>query len=143
MISLNQRGNTAVELSLLLPVWLVVLTGIIDIGGALFVSHRLNDIARDTARRAATLPNFTPTDISVNTFVANELAKINSLAADSYVLEGPLDVAGDGSVDLMVRVTVNGTYGFSFIRVIGVNQVNLSETVTMRFEWQEDQVAAP
>ena len=47
----NQRGATAVEFALTLPILMVVLTGIIQMGGVFFLKNNMMSVADDTARR--------------------------------------------------------------------------------------------
>jgi Flp pilus assembly protein TadG len=46
------RGQTLVEFALILPVFLLVLMGILDLGRAVYYSSTLNNAAREAARQA-------------------------------------------------------------------------------------------
>ncbi len=47
----DQRGATAVEMALTLPVLIITLTGIIQMGGVFFLQNNMMSVAHDTARR--------------------------------------------------------------------------------------------
>jgi len=47
----RSRGQTLVEFALILPVFLLVLMGIMDLGRAVYYSSTLSNAARETARR--------------------------------------------------------------------------------------------
>ncbi len=49
----SERGVAAVEFALVLPIVLLVLSGIIQFGFVLFLQSHVADVARETARRAA------------------------------------------------------------------------------------------
>src|SRR5262245_38890635 len=49
----DERGASAVEFALVLPVLVMLLLGVIQYGSLFLVQTRMNDAARDTARRLA------------------------------------------------------------------------------------------
>jgi hypothetical protein len=46
----ERRGQTLVEFALILPVFLLILMGIMDLGRAVYYSSTLSNVARETAR---------------------------------------------------------------------------------------------
>lgn len=60
----RERGAAAVELALLLPVFLLVIAGIVDFGRALFTQITLTNAAREGAR-AAVVSTMSPADIKL------------------------------------------------------------------------------
>ena len=59
---MRERGQSLVELALLLPVLLIILLGLLDLGRAYYVSVALEDMAAEGAAFAAVQPN--PGDLS-------------------------------------------------------------------------------
>ncbi len=49
----DESGVAAVEFAIILPVLIVMLTGIIQLGGILFIQNHMGDVARETARNLA------------------------------------------------------------------------------------------
>ena len=47
------RGAAAVEMAFVIPVLVLFLTGIVQLGWLLFLQNNMGDVARDTARRLA------------------------------------------------------------------------------------------
>lgn len=46
----DRRGQTLVEFALILPIFLLILMGILDLGRAVYYSSTLSNVARETAR---------------------------------------------------------------------------------------------
>ena len=74
----NRRGQTLVEFALILPVFLLLLMGIMDLGRAVYYSSTLSNVARETARDG---------------IVDQTCANLNALAAQRAV--GMANVAVD------------------------------------------------
>ena len=49
----DESGVAAVEFAIILPILVVMLTGIIQLGGILFIQNQMGDVARQTARNLA------------------------------------------------------------------------------------------
>jgi Flp pilus assembly protein TadG len=52
----SDRGQTLVEFALIIPIVLLIMLGLFDLGRIVFVNNSLSDGARDGARHAATRP---------------------------------------------------------------------------------------
>lgn len=48
-----EKGGTAVEFAFLMPVFLLLLSGIVQFGLVMFVQNNMSHVARDTSRRLA------------------------------------------------------------------------------------------
>ena len=46
----DESGVAALEFAIILPVLVIMLTGIIQVGGILFIQNHMGDVARETAR---------------------------------------------------------------------------------------------
>ena len=52
----SERGQTLVEFGLIIPIVLLIMVGIFDLGRVVFINNSLSDGARDGARHATTDP---------------------------------------------------------------------------------------
>ena len=52
----SERGQAVVELALTLPIFMLIVFGMLDLGRAVYMSNNLAAIARDGARIATTRP---------------------------------------------------------------------------------------
>src|SRR6187551_2894242 len=52
----SERGQTLVEFGLIIPIVLLIMLGLFDIGRVVFINNSLSDGARDGARHASTRP---------------------------------------------------------------------------------------
>ncbi len=95
------RGNAMIELALLLPLLLLVLFGITEVGRAIATTATLNAAAREGARIAAvTAPNVA----AVNTRI-NEVLAAAAVTPSSITVEGPV-----GTSEQTVTVTVRSDF---------------------------------
>lgn len=113
-VAFGDRGATAVEFALLLPLLMLLLFGIIDFGRALNAQITITQAAREGARVAALTG---ATTSSVQTRTTQAAIGLNLSAAN--VPASGMDVcqSGDGRKNLNSQVTVN--YTFSFITPVG------------------------
>ncbi len=49
-----EDGAIAIEFALVAPIFILILTGIMELGAALFIQNNMVNVARDASRRAAT-----------------------------------------------------------------------------------------
>ena len=49
----NDSGVAAIEFAFIAPILILLLTGIIQFGGVLFIQHNMGEVARESARRVA------------------------------------------------------------------------------------------
>ena len=86
MASHGQRGTATVEFGLLLPVLLLIVSGIIEFGMALFDKAVITNASREGARAGIVLrvPAISATEITKETKRIPYLAKLKTYA---YVLE--------------------------------------------------------
>lgn len=129
----SRRGQSAVEMALILPVLLVVLMGIIEFSRALFTRSVLSNAAREGARYGIIHPtwatnadNADPDNIAART---KRLTTGLTQANLSVVVEFP---DGSGTVGNRLRVTVS--YPFRLILPFPVSAIVLRSSSTMRIE---------
>jgi Flp pilus assembly protein TadG len=94
----DQRGASAVEFALVAPLLIGLLLGIIQYGSLFLLQTRMNDTARDTARRLAVGDLATETE-------AEEYAE-SQLADWSATFAATAELPDPGEDDVLVRITV-------------------------------------
>jgi len=106
------KGQAIVEFSLLLPFLLLLVGG---------------------ARIAVTLPDLEAGDGRVSSTVKQKIPDISlfsNFKVSNTAPEGP-------TCGKEVTVTVDGTYNFTFMRIIGLTEIPLASKTRMRYEHQE------
>lgn len=94
-------GNAMIEMALLLPLLLLVLFGITEVGRAIATTATLNAAAREGARIAAV----TAPDVALVTTRVNEVLTAAAVTPSGITVEGPL-----GTAERTVRVTVRSNF---------------------------------
>lgn len=82
--SKKQRGQTLVEFALLIPIFLLLVVGFLDLGRAVYYFSAIHNAAREGARYAVVLDR---SDNSGN-FTADQIINIKTLARDKAVNVG-------------------------------------------------------
>ena len=136
------RGQSLVEFALALPLMILILAGVVDLGRAFYAYVGITNAAREGARFAATAPNNAS---GIRARVRKELENSNlSIADDSQIPSPTCNSYVDGSTSLGGSVscasaangdyvTVTVTYPFSFITgyIAGLSSITLSRAATM------------
>ncbi len=126
-------GSTIVEFALVLPLLMIIIGGVVELGLVFFVSHITQNAARDGTRLAATLPNLGANDPRV-------LALVKSKIPDSGLFSdfsgGVISTAPIGAgCAQVVTVTVSGDYNsFLLLHLVGLDSISLERFATMRYE---------
>jgi hypothetical protein len=131
-----RRGQTLVEFALILPVFLLILMGILDLGRAVYYSSTLSNVARETARDGIV----DQTCANLNAMAAQRAVGMTNVAVDiewldtgdeAFIADCPLlgselfeDFYGD-----LIHVTVDYDY-HAATPIIG----NLVGTIHMQAE---------
>jgi Flp pilus assembly protein TadG len=136
-------GQSMVEFALILPVFFLILAGIIDFGFMFYSRITVINAAREGARAAVTAidnPSGIPglVNSSVTTVANNlSLADLSDTATCVPFQQSTCDFAAGGQPDPMpgdaVMVTVHYTYHSFFTRLFGAN-FDLSSSVQMVIE---------
>jgi hypothetical protein len=136
----DARGQSVVELAVALPVFLLILLGVMDFGKALNYWITETQVSAEGARRAAV--NCAPTtggcgtgSASLQNYVKSQI-KIGELKNGASIC-----VSFDGTVDQKkvghpVKVTVSTSYNWlPFLeRFGGIGRITLRDSSTMRLE---------
>ena len=126
------RGQSILETAVVLPIIVFIFGGIVDFGFAFFISHTIQNAAREGARVAVTLPNLVTDDPRVISEVNDRLPNIGMFAPFNGGISNSPPTGAD--CDLEVTVTVTGTHEFLLLPLIGVNDIVMSPESTMRYE---------
>jgi len=129
----DQRGQAIVELALILPVFLLMVLGMIDLARAWNAKQVITDAAREAARRGVV-----DNPIVTQTYVEGVAESALSNAGFDYNLAtitatGVNAPTGD---PLQVDITYPYTFEFMsiFMNMIGGNTVTLTTSIVMRNE---------
>lgn len=122
----NQKGNAMIEFALILTMLIGILGGAVDFGLAFFVSHVVQNAAREGARLAVSQTTLTPG--AVETRVQERLPSFP-------IFDTFRDNITTTQQGCDISVSVNGTSPYFFLRVLGIFQpMAINRTVTMRYE---------
>lgn len=124
----EERGAAIVEFALVLPILLLVLWGIVDIGRAFYTLNTLASAVREGARAGAVMavrPDNSANTATIRTTVGNAFAPIGP----------PLDPAKVGVAvnDITRQVTVTATYDFAPLVLVGWT-FPITRAATFRWE---------
>ncbi len=146
----NQRGQSAVEFALALPVFLLTLIGIMDFGLGIYYYNTVSQLAREGARAAVVLqsssdwstPGNAPgvytsigTYAGTNTIVGRIAAQAGALDPNSTTVT--ISAPDGTSLNLNLPVSVEVDYPFSPVLAhwLGIaSTIDLSSQATMRIE---------
>lgn len=132
----RSRGQAIIEFTLLLPVIIIIVGGLTDLGLALYVSIGVQNAVREGARIAATIPN--PPGVGENDLTVKQAVKDRIPSAGQFVLssDSPSNTAAptDGTCQENVTVAATGTYNYMFLQYIGFTNMTISRSSTMRYE---------
>lgn len=138
----RRRGASAVEMALVLPVFLVVILGIIEFGRAMMVSNLITNAARQ-AGRMSTLEGTTNAEVTayINNFLSQSVGATGASASTTISIspaDGNADpeneIGNAGSGDL---ITIKVQVPFNDVALIPGSYLagrNLTATIMMQHE---------
>lgn len=141
--SIRRSGSAAVEFAVVLPLLMVLLTGIWEYGRMVQVTQILSNAAREGARQAAT---GNKTAAQVDTAVKNYLISAGITNTTGYTVTvynlrlSPDPQSGDPSDDptqslQMDQLRVNVTLPFNNVRWIFLNSISSVSTLSATADW--------
>jgi Flp pilus assembly protein TadG len=119
----TRRGQSLVEFALILPVLLLIMFGVVDLGRAFYISVVLSNVAREGARYAALNPTATATDI-------RQAALAEAGGAGVGLAEGNIDLTLPIERGKAFTVTVNYQFDLVMGFILG-SSIPLSQSTTM------------
>ncbi len=124
----DEAGAAAVEFAMILPILVLMLTGIIQVGMLMFVQNQMTNVARETSRRIAVGEL---TNAAAQQYARDSL--VFPSANFAVVITGP-DPASPNPKDITVDIRVPFSE-VSLVDIAGLFQSgNLRASVTMRQE---------
>ena len=128
MKRLNLRrsdGQAMTEFALILPIFMIIVAGLLGFGRVFFYWIQANHVANETARWAIVDRNPYPT--SLQTAAANSSS--SEFNSNTKVCITRL---GDKDVGAPLKVTV--AKPFSFVPILGIGKITIQASSTMRIE---------
>jgi hypothetical protein len=128
----RSRGQAIVEFTLMLPLLIMVIGGLTDVGLAYFVSLGLQNGVRAGARLAAV----GATKAQITAAIKDEIPKVGQ-----FILNEP--IPDPVRIDIPVTgcpgqrawtVSADGTYNYMFLRYIGFTTITIGRSATFRDE---------
>lgn len=128
----GQRGSVAVEFALVLPVFLLLLFAVVEMGSAWYYKQMLVSASREGARMASLLNDPTNGSAQVVTTVKSYLTQAGFPGSPSVSVTG-----ADGAAGTTVRVIASSNYQMPVLGQLvssGLANMTLSGTTVMRHE---------
>ena|SRR2546427_3791295 len=133
-ILLKNKGQTIVEVSLILPLLVILVGAAVDWGLAFFVSHVVQNAAREATRAAVTQTSITkpPIDATVQAVIPDSPLFSNFRDTSHINLTFP-----DGTCpNVKVTVTISAPFNFFFLRLFDFAPLTITRSSSMRWERQ-------
>ena len=123
----DQRGAAAVEFAFIMPILLLMFSGILQFGSVMFLENHMTNVAREASRRVA-VGELTEADAA--TMVQGALVNWGV----TYQVSIATVDAGDGNQDVTVAISLPLSDA-ALMDVLGLFETgNLSTSVSMRME---------
>lgn len=121
------RGQSLVEFALVLPVFLLLLIGVVEFGRAWMTRNILTGASREAVRIAAVQGNS-----------ASALSRANSILSSAGISGASVNISDDGAPYGTCSVTVSYSFPVSvagFLPGLGGSNFTLSSSTSMRKEF--------
>lgn len=130
------RGQSLIEFALVFPLLILIILGTFDFGLLFMTYHTVQNAGREGVRYAVVLRDLLDDDPRVINKVESLIpdGEIFSNFNDNITSTGVSDSACEANNDQEVTVTITGTYNFVFLRIIGINSIDITIPTTMRYE---------
>lgn len=138
----KSKGQTLVEVSLILPLLVILVGAAVDWGLGLFVSHVVHNAAREGVRAAVTQTS--TSKIAVEAQTQAQAVIPDSPLFSSFRNAANISVTPPSGTcpNLEVTVTISGPFNFAFLRLVNAfigafpASVQITRSSTMRWERQ-------
>ena len=132
---IKSKGQALVEMTLLLPLILLFVGGLTDVGLAFYVGTSMENAVREGARLAASGMS----SANVKTEVVNRVAAkglfTGGFTASGVTVTGPVTLSTSCTgAQTQVTVTASGIYNYMFLRLAGITSTTMARSESMRFE---------
>jgi Flp pilus assembly protein TadG len=117
----------------MLPVILIILAGLTDLGLAFFMGMRTQNAVREGARIASTITGLGANDSTIQNAVVNRILPVGGVYT---ITTGNVTNNAPTSADCTATITVTatGVYNYMFLRYIGFTNTQITRSTTMRYE---------
>jgi len=123
------RGQSVVEFTLLLPLLIILIGGLTDLGMAVVVAIGLQNAVHEGAREAANALNLSANDSRVTNAVIPKIPAITLFSNIAVTNTAP----SSANCDAEVTVTASGNFNYTILRYIGFTSTQISRSTTMRY----------
>src|SRR5215510_8770592 len=131
----KSRGQALVEMTLMLPIILVFVGGLTDVGLAFFVGTSMENAVREGARLRATGMSTANVQTEVKNRIAAKGMFTGGAGGITVSAPNPVPVTGTTCVgQTSVTVTASGTYNYMFLNLVGLPNTVMARSETMRYE---------
>lgn len=127
----SQKGQDLVEFALVIPVFLILLIGLFELGRMIYMKHNLDKATREAARAGAVMMDADQAELTADTVCRQVLDDLHM----------PADIKIDSKVSTMKSVDVvrvTATYAFQPMLTQGkfavIPGIDLTSNSTMRWE---------
>ena len=125
----GEEGQSLLEFALLLPVFLLMLAGIVEFGFMFLTAHTLQHATREGARYAITIEDLSANDSRVINFTDSFIPSVDLYSGFTTITNTAVTNCATSD---QVTVTISGSYNFVALNVLGLSSLNLSFPTTMR-----------
>ena len=134
-LKMKSRGQALVEMTLMLPIILVFVGGLTDVGLAFFVGTSMENAVREGARLKATGVSSATVQTAVVDRVAAKGMFTGGFTTSNVTVTGPTALATSCvGAQTEVTVTASGIYNYMFLNLVGLPNTVMARSETMRFE---------
>jgi Flp pilus assembly protein TadG len=128
----RSHGQAIIEFTLLLPLIIIIVGGLTDLGLAFYISVGVENAVREGARVAVTVSPLVADDPTVKQVVKDRIPPASQFALKSGYPTNSLPTSA--TCEGNVTVTAEGTYNYMFLQYIGFTPIAISRSTTMRYE---------
>lgn len=126
------KGSVAVEFMVMVPVLIIIMFGLIQLGSVFYMRQQLLNVAYNGLHYAAT--NKSATNASVNAYIEQQLTGMGVSATKITLTPSDITVAERGTpLSVVVSVSANSLAILSFPISFGQMQISVSSSMAKQF----------
>lgn len=129
IIAFDQKGATAVEFAIILPVLVMLLFGIIEFGIILYDKAMITNASREGARAGIVFDPDGISDAEIRSVVKNYCSGHMITFGEDSIDDSDIPITRAGE-----NITVNVTYTYDFLVLPNFTDIDLAAQTTMRME---------
>ena len=126
------KGSVAVEFMIIVPIMIIFLFGLIQLGSLFYMRQQLLSVAYNSVHFAAT--NKTATNATVQAYIGQQLTGMGLAATKITITPDDITVAERGTpLNVVVSVSANSMAVVSFPISFGQMQISVSSSMAKQF----------